>query len=243
MADARSPRLTGQTAVVTGASRGIGLAVAQALATEGARVVMIARGEDTLRREAAAIGDRAIPIVCDVGDADAAVRAVSAIIATFGHAPTILVNNAGTFPVAPIDALEPTTLAESLATNIIAPFRFIHAFLPEMRARRSGHVITIGSTADRAALAGNAGYAPGKFGARALHEILRLETRGSGIRATLISPGPVDTSLWDPIDPDRREGFTARSEMLQPEAVANAVIYATTQPVTANVDELRLSRA
>jgi NADP-dependent 3-hydroxy acid dehydrogenase YdfG len=90
---------------------------------------------------------------------------------------------------------------------------------------------------------GNAIYAPSKHGARALHEVLRLETRGSGVRATLISPGPVDTTMWDPIDPDTRSGFTPRSLMLRPEAVANAVIYALTQPDDVNVDELRLSRS
>jgi NADP-dependent 3-hydroxy acid dehydrogenase YdfG len=89
----------------------------------------------------------------------------------------------------------------------------------------------------------NGAYAASKHGARALHEVLRLELRGSGVRATLVSPGPVDTSLWDAIDPDRRPGFTPRSAMLDATAVADAVVYAVTRPGAVNIDELRLSRS
>jgi NADP-dependent 3-hydroxy acid dehydrogenase YdfG len=88
----------------------------------------------------------------------------------------------------------------------------------------------------------NAAYAASKFGLRGLHEVLRAELRGSGVRASLVSPGPVDTPLWDPVDPDRRPGFTPRALMLSPEAVADAVIYVLSQPAEVNVDELRLSR-
>jgi NADP-dependent 3-hydroxy acid dehydrogenase YdfG len=73
--------------------------------------------------------------------------------------------------------------------------------------------------------------------------VLRAELRGSGVRATLVSPGPVDTPLWDPVDPDRRPGFTPRAMMLSPEAVADAVLYVVAQPPDVNVDELRLSRS
>ena len=72
---------------------------------------------------------------------------------------------------------------------------------------------------------------------------MRTELRGSGVRVTLISPGPVDTPLWDPIDPDNRDGFTPRAMMLRADAIAAAVVYALTQPEHVNVDELRLSRS
>jgi NADP-dependent 3-hydroxy acid dehydrogenase YdfG len=125
----------------------------------------------------------------------------------------------------------------------VAPFRLVRAFLPAMRERGSGHIVTIGSIADRVAFPENASYAAGKFGLRGLHEVLRAEVAGSGVRATLVSPGPVDTALWDPIDPDNRPGFSPRARMLRPEAVAAAVLYAVAQPRDVSVDELRLSHS
>ena len=242
--DARADaRLTGTSAVVTGASRGIGLAIARSLYAAGARVAMIARTGATLRAEADALGPRAIPIECDLADADALGRAVTSIVSALGHAPDVLVNNAGAFALAPVEKLKPADFAASLDINLVAPFRLIHAFLPAMRARGAGHIVTIGSIADRAIFPENASYAPSKYGARALHAVLRLETRGSGVRATLVSPAQVDTPLWDAIAPDTREGFTPRSQMLRPEAVAEAVLYAVTQPREVNIDELRLSRS
>ena len=236
-------RLTGATAVVTGASRGIGLAIARSLYDAGARVAMIARTAATLRAEAAALGPRTIPIASDLTNGEAVSSAVTTIVSAFGNAPDILVNNAGAFALASIDKLDPAEFAASLDINLVAPFRLIHAFLPAMKARGAGHVVTIGSIADRAIFPENASYAPGKYGARALHEVLRVETRGSGVRATLVSPAQVDTPLWDAIDPDTREGFTPRAQMLRPEAVAEAVLYAVTQPAEVNIDELRLSRS
>jgi NADP-dependent 3-hydroxy acid dehydrogenase YdfG len=236
-------RLTGTNAVVTGASRGIGLAIARGLVAHGARVVMIARHEANLREQASTLGPLAIALPCDVSDDHAVDDAIDAIEATFGDAPDILVNNAGTFTPATVDELDPAVFRTALETNLVAPLRFVRAFLPAMRTRRRGQIVTVGSVADRTVLPENASYASTKHGARALHEVLRLETRGSGVRATLVSPGPVDTPLWDLIDPDSRHGFTPRRAMLQPEAVADAVLYAVTQPPQVNVDELRLSHS
>jgi NADP-dependent 3-hydroxy acid dehydrogenase YdfG len=229
--------------VVTGASRGIGLAIARRLHASGGRVAMIARTADALRAEAESLGPLALPVACDLADDAAVADAVATITGAFGGAPDVLVNNAGAFALTPVDALEPRDFAAALDINLVAPFRLIHAFLPTMKARRAGHIVTVGSVADRAIFPGNASYAPGKYGARALHEVLRLETRGSGVRATLVSPAAVDTPLWDVIDPDNREGFTPRAQMLRPDAVAEAVLYALTQPADVNVDELRLSHS
>jgi NADP-dependent 3-hydroxy acid dehydrogenase YdfG len=236
-------RLTGVTAVVTGASRGIGLAIAEALVARDARVAMIARGEAALRAHCQRLGPRAIPVVCDVTNNKAVDSAVATIVEGLGGAPDVLVNNAGSFTLAPIESVDPTSFAAELDTNLVAPLRLIHAFLPAMRSRRRGHVVTIGSVADRTIFPQNASYAASKFGARALHEVLRHEMRGSGVRATLVSPAQVDTPMWDPIDPDHRPGFTPRVQMLQASAVADAVVYAVTQPPDVNVDELRLSHS
>ena len=229
-------------AVVTGASRGIGLAVAQRLLDDEMRVVMIARNADALREAAAPYGDRAMPVECDVGDPVAIDAMVARVRDEIDAVPDVVVNNAGLFKLASAHEIDPSDFADALTVNLVAPFRVIRAFLPAMRERGRGHIVNIGSIADRVAFPENGAYAASKFGLRGLQEVLRAELRGSGVRATLVSPGPVDTSLWDEIDPDNRPGFSPRASMLTADAVASAVMYVVTQPNDVNVDELRLSR-
>ena len=240
--DAAAGALAGRTAVVTGASRGIGLATARRLHEAGARVVMLARGQEALSARARELGRRAVAVRCDLADRDATREAAGRILAEHG-APDVVVNNAGLFAIAPVEETSVGDFAATLETNLVAPFAVARTFLPAMRARGSGHLVTIGSIADRATFPGNGAYAASKYGARALHEVVRAELRGSGVRATLVSPGPTDTALWDPIDPDSREGFTPRAAMLDADAVADAVLWAVTREPRVNVDELRLSRS
>ena len=235
--------LLGTSAVVTGASRGIGRAVAGALAAAGARVFLISRSAGDLEQVATVIGRGAVAVPCDVTNADAVNRAVDVIGESAAAGPMILVNNAGVFPLGAIERTDPAIFERALQANLMAPFRFLHAFVPRMRAGGQGHVITIGSVADRSIYSGNGAYSASKFGARALHEVLREELRGSGIRATLVAPSATDTPIWDPIDPDNTPGFPPRAAMLRPEDVADAVLWAVTRPSHVNVDELRISRA
>ena len=234
--------LAGRTALVTGASRGIGRAAAIRLAAAGARVALLARSGDALASAAAEIGGGALAIPCDVTRPEAVESAARRAMEAFGDVPDILVNNAGLFHLQPVEQTTPLDFARTLETNLVAPFLFVRAFLGAMRGRASGHIVTIGSIADRLTFQENGAYAASKYGLRALHEVLRAELRGSGVRATLVSPGPVDTPLWDPVAPDTRLGFTARSAMLSPDAVADAIVYAVTCPAAVNIDELRLSR-
>lgn len=231
----------GATAVVTGASTGIGLAISRALAAAGFRVAMLARSAGVLSARAREIGGLAIPLVCDLTDDGALDAAAARITHTFGGAPDLLVNNAGFFSLATADATSLMDFRAALEVNLVAPFRFVRAFLPAMCQRASGHIVSIGSISDRVAFPENAAYSASKFGARGLHEVLRAELKGTGVRATLVSPAAVDTPLWDPVDPDSRPGFTPRHAMLRPEAVAAAVLFCVSQPVDVNVDELRLS--
>ena len=217
------PALAGKTAVVTGASRGIGLACARALVLAGARVAMLARPSTVLRHASDEFGEAAVAIPCDLADADAVATAVALVQQRLATSPDILVNNAGVFTLASLEATTPDAFARSLAVNLVAPFLLSRALVPAMRARGAGHVVTIGSIADRTAYADNTAYAASKFGVRGLHEALRAELAGSGVRATLISPAPVDTPIWDPVDPDTKPGFTRRTDMLGAAAVADAV--------------------
>ncbi|MFN8571886.1 MAG: SDR family oxidoreductase [Gemmatimonadaceae bacterium] len=234
--------LAGGSAVVTGASRGIGLAVAQAFVTLGLRVALVARSADALGQRAAALGSGAMAFPCDLTSVSSVELAVSNIRAAFGI-PDILVSCAGIFPLASVAQTSGDEFALAMQTNLVGPFRLLHAFAPAMRERGRGHIVTVGSVADRTAYPENAAYAASKFGARAVHEVLREELRGSGVRTTLVSPGPVNTSIWDAIDPDHRPGFPSRSAMLVPQDVSDAVVWAVTRPAHVNVDELRLTRA
>ena len=234
--------LSGRVALVTGASRGIGALVARRLAASGARVALVARDKNALASLAREIGHGAVGLACDVRDTDTLSRALDQLPELVGDVPDIVVNNAGAFAITPAAEMSVDAFSEMLAVNLTAPFAVVRSLLPTMRRRGSGHIVTIGSIADRTIFAGNAAYASSKHGVRALHEVLRAELRGTGVRATLVSPGPVDTRLWDPIDPDGTPGFTPRSEMLSPAHVADAVLYVVTTPAEVNVDELRLSR-
>ena len=220
--------LQGKTALVTGASRGIGLAVARELVGAGAWVAMVARTAEPLTRAAAEIGGHAIP--ADVSTPEGVHTLATYVGELLGDAPDLIVSAAGAFSLGWLHEAAPEDFDRQLAANLRGPFLLIRAFLPGMLRRGSGHFVTIGSVAGRAAFTQNGGYAASKFGVRGLHEVLRAEVRGTGVRATLIEPAATDTPLWDPIDPDARPDLPSRASMLRPEDVARAVLFAASQP-------------
>jgi NADP-dependent 3-hydroxy acid dehydrogenase YdfG len=229
--------------VVTGASRGIGAAIASALAGQGVRVVMLARNEAKLNEAARGLKG-SIPVSCDVSDPKSVENAARRIDKELGAAPDILVNNAGIFGVSIVEETETDFFVETINTNLVAPFLFVRTFLADMKKRKSGHIVTIGSIADRAIFTGNAAYSAAKFGLRAIHEVLRAELRESGVRATLISPAATDTEIWNSVtvtDPVGKPHSTR--PMLGRDDVAAAVMFALTQPERVNIDELRLSHS
>jgi NADP-dependent 3-hydroxy acid dehydrogenase YdfG len=236
-------RLTGRTAAVTGASRGIGLATARVLSEAGARVALLARSAEALQEHAQSLGAGALAVPCDLLDGVQIAQAIDRLLDAFAGAPDILVLNAGVFSLGKVGEMPPFEFAKTIALNLVAPYTLLHALVPRMQARGRGHVVTIGSIADRVAYPENGAYAASKFGARALHQVVRTELGGSGVRASLVSPGPVDTPLWDAIDPERRRGHTPRERMLKADAVADAVLWVVTRPEAVNIDELRLTRA
>lgn len=204
---------------------------------------MIARNEARLKEASRAV-EGSIPIASDVSDPKSVDKAAKEIEKTLGAAPDILVNNAGIFGVSIVEETTADFFAQTINTNLVGPFLFVRAFLADMKQRKSGHIVTIGSIADRTIFTGNAAYSAAKFGLRAVHEVLRAELRGTGVRATLISPASTDTEIWNSItvtDPAGKPHSTR--PMLSPDDVVAAVLFALTQPERVNIDELRLSHS
>ena len=234
--------LGGKSAVVTGASRGIGAGIAAALSAAGARVALIARNQSTLADRASKIKG-SIAIAADVTDPRSVEKATDKIRSALGG-PDIIVNNAGIFSVAVVEETSGEQFVTMLNTNLVAPFLFVRAFLAEMKKRGSGDIITIGSIADRTIYSGNVAYSAAKFGLRAVHEVLRTELRGTGVRTSLISPAATNTDIWNDVivtDPVTRPH--SKRPMLEPTDVVAAVMFALSQPPTVNIDELRLSHS
>lgn len=234
--------LQGRTAVVTGASRGIGLEIARRFHDAGARVYLVARGEEPLRAAAAEVGG--VPFPADVTDPLAVSRLAGEVLqATGGQPPDILVNAAGKFVLAPVAETEAALFDEVLAVNLRGPFLMIRAFLPGMLERGTGDIVTLGSVAGRHAFPHNGAYSASKFGVRGLHAVLDAELRGSGVRTTLVEPAATDTSIWDSVDYSRNPGLPAREAMLSAAAVADTVLYAVTRPPEVALRTLAVERA
>lgn len=231
--------LEGRAIVVTGATGGIGRAVARRLAGAGARLWLVARTRDRLEAVAAEVGATALP--GDAGDA-AEVEAIRRSIEDEGGAYG-LVNAAGTFDLAPVEQTEPEMFERMVHGNLRAPFLMIRALLPGMQDRGTGHVITVGSVAGRIAFPGNGAYSASKFGVRGLHEVLTAELRGSGVRATLVEPAATDTGIWDPLEPDASDDLPGRGDMLAPDAVADAVHFALSRPPSVSIPTVAVQRS
>ena len=225
--------LVGKLALVTGASRGIGLAVADEFRAAGAHVVRLARSLHD------ASGDRLTDVHCDVTRAEDVDRAVGRVVGELG-VPDIVVNNAGIFMIKPLMETTPADFTATLATNLTGPYLVARALVPRMVERGRGHLVTIGSISDYIGFPGSTAYAASKFGLRGMHEVIRAETAKSGVRTTLISPGPVDTDIWDAVRPDEKPGFTKRKDMMRVEDVAEAVLFAVTRPERVAITEIRL---
>src|ERR1700687_4953158 len=237
--------LSGRSAVVTGASRGIGAGIAAALAAEGVQVVLLARNAAKLKERAASLKG-SIPIVCGVTRPESVKKAAKRITSELKRAPDILVNNAGIFGVSTVEETSADVFITTINTNLVGPFLLVRAFLREMKKRKTGHIVTIGSVADRTIYTGNAAYSAAKFGLRAIHEVLRAELRGTGVRATLVSPAAANTEIWNSVtvtDPPPGGQHASKRPMLDPEDVVRPVMFGLPQPERVNVDELRLSHS
>lgn len=232
-------QLAGRYAVVTGGSRGIGRSVAAGLVRAGATVLLVARSRGAIEQAARELGAQAFAADLRL-EADVAALAAAAQD-RFGRVD-IVVHAAGAFELAPVVETSVASFDRMVAVNLRGAFLLASAFLPEMLGRGAGHFLSIGSAAGRLALPGNGAYSASKFGLRGLHEVLDVELRGTGVRATLVEPAATDTTLWDGIDPSASTGIPPRHAMLRPESVADAVLFALTRPPETAVRNIILDR-
>ena len=228
-----------KTAVVTGASSGIGAAVASRLAAEGFQVVLGARRVDRLRAVAEAIGAGATAVHLDVTDA-------GSVAAFCEQVPdcSLLVNNAGgALGLAPVAEADEEHWRWMYDANVLGTMRMTRALLPALEASGDGHVVNIGSIAGLDVYDGGAGYTAAKHALRAVTRTLRLELVGRPVRVTEVDPGMVETEF----SVVRFGGDEARAEQvyrgmtpLTADDVADAVAWAATRPSRVNIDQIVL---
>ncbi|MGE0448510.1 MAG: SDR family oxidoreductase [Vicinamibacterales bacterium] len=189
--------LRGRTALVTGASRGIGLAVARALSSHGAHVAITGRDRSTLEQAAGAVADAGgsvSPVVADVRDAAQAQHAVDEAASRHGGID-IVVNNAGVGVFANVADMTLEQWMQVLGTNLIGVFNVCHAAIPQLRRRGGGTIVNISSLAGKNPFVGGAAYCASKAGLNAFTEALMQEVRHENIRVSAIAPGSVATGF------------------------------------------------
>ena len=225
-----------ELAVVTGASRGIGKALAQGLADRGAAVAVCARDAVAIERfasELRAAGARAFGARCDVRDEAEVAEFVARVQREMG-APTIVVNNAGIARFAPVTEMAVDQWDEMMATNLRGMFLVTRAFLPPMLAHGHGAVVNIASLAGRNALANGAAYSASKHGVLGFSKSLLMEVRKRDVRVIAVCPGSVDTGFGDGGLPNR----PSRDRILTAADVASVVLDTLELDERATVSEL-----
>jgi NADP-dependent 3-hydroxy acid dehydrogenase YdfG len=227
-----------RTAVVTGASSGIGAATARHLAAEGFHVFCAARREDRVAALAEEIGGTAVR--CDVTSADDVAR----LAETVGPRLDVLVNNAGgAFGAAPVAESDPDDWRRMYEVNVIGLLQVTRALLPALVASGAGVILNVGSTAGRIAYEGGAGYTAAKHGTQVVSETLRLELWDQPVRVCEIAPGMVRTDEFAMVrfDGDREKAdavYAGVAEPLTADDIADAITWMVTRPAHVNIDEL-----
>jgi NADP-dependent 3-hydroxy acid dehydrogenase YdfG len=233
-------RLEGKTALITGASSGIGAACVRALAAEGASFILTARREERLAAllaEAAKMGAKGQAVAGDAREEETARRAVDAAVKTFGRLD-ILINNAGVGNYRNLVDTSAGEYDEMMDSNMRTTFLFTRHAVPVMRSQKSGTILMISSMAGVYGFAGEAVYCATKFAQVGFAQGLDMELRPDGIKVGVICPGGVKTEFA--IGKGRTEVGVAKSGMLEPEDVANVVLLACTQPAHARIIEVQM---
>jgi NADP-dependent 3-hydroxy acid dehydrogenase YdfG len=230
-------KLAGQVAVVTGAGRGIGRAVAERLGREGAAVALAARSAAELEaaaRDIVQAGGRALPVPTDVRQEAAVGGLVQRTLGEWGRID-VLVNAAGLATFAPVTDAKLDDWDQMLAVNLRGAVVCCRAVLPAMIARRRGTIVNVGSVVTSRVLTGSAGYTASKYGLLGFSRVLAEEMRAQGVRVGVLSAGATDTPLWDAMP-----GAPARERMLRPDQVAEAALLMAALDANATLEEVTL---
>jgi len=229
--------LKGKAALVTGATSGIGLAIAESLAAAGVRLVISGRRAELLAAHAKRLPE-CVAIPGEITDAAFANGLFARAVEQTGGLD-IVVNNAGRVATAPIDDIDIDAVCAMVRVNVEAAFRIAHLAVKHFRMRGAGHLINTGSVLGTKVRAQIGAYAGTKHAVEALAEALRLELAGTGIRITTVEPGLVRTDLHRDIA--RKEGVLPDvAEPLTPADVARSVMFALDQPAHVNIPRIML---
>jgi NADP-dependent 3-hydroxy acid dehydrogenase YdfG len=237
--------LSGKTALVTGASSGIGRGAAVALAAAGAQVALVARRADRLAELAAEIeaaGGKALARPADVTNEQEAAQAVEDTVGHFGGLD-ILVNAAGMTQTGKVENADLADWRYVLELNFWASLYTSRAAIPHLKAGGGGDIVNISSTAGRRAVGATFGpYAASKFALTAFNESLRAEVTLAGIRVCIIEPGATATEIHEHIKDEKVREFTRnhveKDGAMQPEDVAAAIVFAVSLPPRVNISQL-----
>ena len=230
-------KLTGQVALVTGAGRGIGRAIAARLARDGAAVALAARSAaelEAVAREIEQAGGRALAMPTDVRH-EGAVDALARRVLGEWQRVDVLVNAAGVATFAPVTDSKLDDWDQMLAVNLRGAVLCCRAVLPAMTARRRGTIINVGSVVTGRSLTGSAAYTASKYGLLGFSRVLAEEMRPHGVRVGVLSAGATDTSLWDGMS-----GPPARDRMLRADQVAEAALFMAGLDPNATLEEMIL---
>ena len=229
-----SMELKGGAAVVTGASRGIGRAVAEALAKEGMRLVIGGRDPGRLEEAARALGGDVETVAGDVGDEAVASRLVETAVARFGRLD-VVVNNAGIGHHGRLEDMDPAEFDRVYRTNVRGPFLVMKAAIPVMRRQKRGTLVSLASLAGRNPVPMRAAYAATKWAMIGLSRSVLQEVRKEGIRVIILEPGSTLTEFGH--DPSK---MAQAEKLVRPEDVAAVLVAALKLPDRATVSEIEI---
>jgi serine 3-dehydrogenase (NADP+) len=231
--------LSGKTAVVTGASAGIGEATARTLAKADARVLLVARREERLRALAEELGGDACFLALDLAQADAAQSLLDAAIAQLGTVD-ILINNAGILRTSHVDAFDLAELEPMIAINYSAVVRTSILFARHMKTNGSGQIINLSSIGASLTAAGTGIYGGLKMALDRFTDVLRIELAGSGVRVGQVAPGTTTTEIFDDMKANGQPGWDEYIPPMVPDDIARAILYMCEQTGNANAARMHI---